>query len=518
MSVRRWSLPRRAFTREKSKGTDPTQQNPYPTVHVSNPGTRRHIPSIFASLFDEGENRRDASTAGNNSSTNESQPLSVLIDRVTIPSNLESTKPNQEACRPDTPINSPLRYRKPTQLSAKQDEATHEAHVGTSPNEGNPFLSLLDDDPEYDRSPPSPARVRSPSSSYPSEGLRSSLYQGRSPPLNTWSEGLVSELASYGTYPAQGLLSNSTIFTDHASAPNDTTKQCLMEELAAAGGISDTDTGTNSKDCASKPALSDITSVDSIPRNNIEAARGPTLGVGMYQGTQESIFSREDLPRMLDGHGLSIHGSFPELKPSARNRSSEDYKPYRGNTGSMECLRPSTDTGSSELHRRVQDNRYNTMPASISTNPVGRDHVMFAAPSLDHSQVDGTHSKGSNDPPGIVVQRYRLRKWVGKMCHRTKRRFDNIIKPDALSNMLRRKKSALRRSLRPKRRSRGKKHRFNSANISWPSSSATRGPRESPEEDGRKTHGFIHSLKSRRSMQFLEQDNAGGRRVHSFPP
>ncbi|KAI4870065.1 hypothetical protein F4820DRAFT_319938 [Hypoxylon rubiginosum] len=538
MSLHRWSLARRALTREKSKETESSQHSNFSTVHISNPGARRrtNLSSVFASLFDEDENRQDTSTTNGSLSRKGSQPLSVRVNNIAIPANLEFVKfRDGPRRRPDTPIIPTPKRGRSTQSSYEQDGAPDEAQTTIPPREGNPYASSAEDDPRYNKSPPSLSRVRSASSSYPSEGLRSSPDLSRSPQLNTWTEGFQSELSRYGTYQAQEVSSNSTVSTDNVPARNGRVGQCLMEELAAAGGISDTDTGTASKDCTSKPALSDINSVESLQGHDkpAEAIRGRTLVAQTHQEAQGSPLPQEDALHMLDGHRSStsaIRGSFPDLRSFAPNGSSEDYFSYGfSNMGSMDRLRPSTETGAThfaKVHRLSQENPYNTMPASVSVERCPRGTVTFITPHPENSQVDGTHFAASSVSSASVVQRihsFKLKKWIKKVCIRTKVRFDNAIRLEASSKAPSGKKSKFRKSLRPKKRggARKAKSKSKSAKAYWPPPKASKKAKKSlMKEDEGKAHRFLRSLKTRRSMQLPEQDqqHEGHRRVQSCPP
>ncbi|XXG98525.1 54S ribosomal protein L3 mitochondrial [Hypoxylon texense] len=538
MSLHRWSLARRALSREKSKDTDSSQHGSVSTVHISNPGTRRrsHLSSAFASLFDDDKNRQDASSANGSLSRNDSRsrPLSVRVNNLAIPANMQFVKFKDGPPCLDSPISTPKRGRS-VQSSREQGKASNEASMTTPPKGADSCPSSKEDEVRYKKSPPSLSRVRSASSSYPSEGLRSSPEPSRSPQLNTWTEGFESELSRYGTYQAQEMSSNSTVSTTNVPARTGRVGQCLMEELAAAGGISDTDTGITSKDCNSKPALSNITSVESFEENDksAEAVRGPTLVTETRQEVKGSPLSQEDTLHMLGGQRSStsaIRGSIPDLHSFAANGSSEDYFTYGFTNGSSECLRPSTETGAehfAKMHLPPRDNPYNTMPASISVERCPQGLVTFITPHPDNAQVDGTNFAESSEASVTAVQRvhsFKLRKWIKKVAIRTKVRFDSAIKLEASSNARGEKKSKFRRSLRPKKRGGAKKAKpkSKSARTYWPSTKASKKAKKSlGKEDEGKGNRFLRALKARRSMQLPEQDkqqDEGHRRAQSCPP
>ncbi|KAI1377760.1 hypothetical protein F4677DRAFT_415433 [Hypoxylon crocopeplum] len=537
MSLYRWTLPSRAFTREKTKNNDPSPRGKFPTVHIGAPGTRRraNLSSTFASLFDRDENDLNATTIDDaRPAPKELQTLSARAGNVSVPSKSDDMKCGVSFHRPGTPIHLTSRRRGTDSYCLKQVEAFKEPHIGSLLTEHNSYVQPPGGDAsEGIRSPPSITRVRSASSSYPSEGIRSPPDHCRSPLMNTWSESLVSELSRFGTYPSHETTSESSISTNDVSILDHRVGQCLMAELAAAGGISDTDTRTTSEDYTAKPPLSDITSVDSLQGHRVkvlEACRGNDLATGIIQKDQNSPPRGNAIPT-LDGQGSStsaIRRSFPELRLSTCVSSFEDNIPFRlSNAGSTDRLRPSTEsraTRSTKVHRQTKDNPYNTMPAHVSTRRIPRGPIaaITSGCHFDETQMPGLHFKHSNESSTTIVQRiqkFKFRKWIKKVCLRTKVRFDNVIKLEASPKALGKRKSKSQKSRRPKKHGKANRVRANSMMAYWPTPKPTEKTRRDDKEQERKAHWFIRSLRPKHSIQLPVQEKVtvSHRRVQSCP-
>ncbi|KAI1386396.1 uncharacterized protein F4822DRAFT_409961 [Hypoxylon trugodes] len=539
MSLNRWSLPSRAFAREKTSDDDTNQSSKFLTVHIGDPGNRRraNLSSAFTGLFDKDENRVNSITSdGSRFATEELKPLSTRIENVpSVPRN-KFDKIDARLQRLTTPVYPNPKRRVIGNVSPKQEYVPRKDNT-SNPSHLNPFAKLLGSNSKTIVSSVSLTRVRSTSSSYPSEGIRSPPDQSLSPQLNTWSDSFISELSPYGTYPVRDNSTKSSASANNTSIQDGRVGQCLMEELAAAGGISDTDTRTTSRDYTSKPLLSDITSISS---HEEEEDKSPETGnnsgfVTPIEAVSKapSSSSQEDLTAMLDGQGSSIsaiHGSYPELRRFTRISSSEDYVPFRpSNADSTRPLRPSTDadgTGPTRIRWMNQDKPYNTMPASLL-----RKHTKgyrtgcpgdFVPPYPEEAQLPELRCKNSNGSSTTLarrIQKFRFGKWIKKVCLRTKVRFDSVINPIPSPKKLGKATLKMQKSRRSKNDRSIHKAKPKPRKTHWRTPKATKKEKKVKIQEG-KAHRFIRSLKTKHSIHFPIQTKSSfsHRRANSCPP
>ncbi|KAI0840955.1 hypothetical protein F5Y06DRAFT_262170 [Hypoxylon sp. FL0890] len=535
MSLHRWSLPNRAFNREKSKDSDSSQRGRFPTIHLSNPGTRRrgNLSSAFASFFEKDENRLDARTSDDTQFlTKDIQPLSARMTNVPSPSRFKDSRYDAGFHCPDTPIDLTPKRNVVDQLSLKGDKALKEHSLRIMLDETDAYAKSSGANlPATLKSPTSVARVRSTSSSYPSEGIRSPPEHCVSPPLNTWSESFISELSLHGPYQLKQTSNESTTSTNDTSNLSVRVGQCLMEELAAAGGISDTDTRTISRDYTPKSPPSDILPTMSSQEQRYKSFQVGHTGGLVVEATQEapdSCPSRGVMQTICcPGSSTSaVQGDYPELQLSIRMSSSDDEIPFRpSKTGSMDRLRPSTEIGGTpftNIQEKSEGDAYNTIPASMSRKNSHRGIATVPISQSDHQPLAGWRFRNSNGSTTTLVQRiqkFKLRKWFKKVCLRTKVRFDNVISQEALSpKPLGRKKPKSQNSRRPKKLGGASKAKMKSAKFSMKPPKVVKTGKSSKKQEG-KAFRFIRSLKKKNSIQLPLQNksDASHRRVQSCP-
>lgn len=544
MSLRGWSLPSRAFAREKSKDSDPNQPGGrFPTVHVSSPGPgkRANISSAFSSLFEKDENRQNVPTTDNpRSATRELQPLSARIENVLSPSESKSLKRVSSFYRPGTPIDLTPGRKHIGQLSSKQDEGNKGARQSSLLKDRNPYARLPEVKvPEAVKSLASVTRVRSASSSYPSEGIRSPVDSSRSPQLNTWSESFLSEMSRYGVYQSQETSTKSSVSTNDVSALHDKTGQCLMEELAATGGVSDTDTRTASGEYTPKHALSGITSVGSVPeQDDVLQKLGCDDDENSSEATQKPPASPSSpgdtipVPEDQFSSTSAVQGSFPELLLSTNFSSFEDDIPFRpSNAGSMDRLRPSTESRATNLTKiqwQSESNQYHTMPTpSPKRFSRGSLAALGSRSDPEGAHMPGLHFKHSNASSTTLtkrIQKFKLKKWIKKVYLRTKVRFDSATtstRPETSSNTntLGKKKTRAQKPRRSKKHG-GKTIKIKSKGSWKPPKAAKKSAKKGAKEDGgRANYWFMRSLKTKNNagMSGREKKEASHRRVQSCP-
>ncbi|KAI0387881.1 hypothetical protein F5Y04DRAFT_241216 [Hypomontagnella monticulosa] len=535
MSLHRWSLSSRALAREKSDDSDPAHQGRFFTIHIGSPRSRKHtkLSSAFAS-FEKDENRPQATAIDADRFTSDDlQPLSTRIENVPSPVRSKYAKLNVDFHRPDTPVLLPNKRKEVAWPSLDLEETLKKPHTSSPLGDGDKGVQSSDGNlPGGVGSSTSLTRVRSASSSYPSEGIRSPPENCCSPQLNSWSENFVSELSRFRAYPSEESSSKSSVSTGDVSDIRDGVHQCLMEELAAAGGISDTDTRTTSGEYPTKPPLSDILSVASLEeeQNNLpEICHDCGLTVKTAQEVQDSTSSQDYSRPAIHGQISStsaIYGSVPDLRSSIRVGSSENDALFRpSNVGSTDRLRPSIDTHashSSEVHWKSQGKPYNTMPASLLRKAHTKDHLAAVISPFEEQPSSGLHFENPNGSSITIVQRiqkFKFRKWVKKVCLRTKVRFDNAIKSESSPGESSKKKSKSEKPRRSKKQSRANKSRGKPKKVSWKSPKvAKEGKRPVKHQEG-SVYRFIRSLTTRKSIQLPVQDKVDNnhRRVQSCP-
>ncbi|KAI2637103.1 hypothetical protein GGS26DRAFT_604088 [Hypomontagnella submonticulosa] len=530
MSLHRWSLPSRALAHEKSNDSNSGNQGSYFTIHIGNPLSRKRpdLSSAFAS-FEKDENRPQATAAESNQfAPDDPRPLSTRVENVPSPAKSKHAKPDVGFHRSDTPI-QPHERKGEIWLQQKHETLKKSRTCGILDDGDKHARSPDGDSPDGFRSSMSLTRVRSASSSYPSEGIRSPPEHCRSPQLNTWSENFVSELSRYGTYPSQETSSKSSGSISDISGMRDGVRQCLMEELAAAGDISDTETRTTSGEYPSKPPLSDIASMRSLEEerdNPFMVGHDHGFTIGTMQEVHSSTSSRDHSQPMIYGKSSStsaIHGSVPDPRSSIRVSSSEDDTLFRlSHTGSTDRLRISIDSHAiypSKIHRKSQDKPYNTMPASLSRK--GHPPTTVTSPFEDQ-KVSGVHFRNSNGSSTTLVQRiqkFKFRRWMKKVCLRTKVRFDNAIKPEASVRSPSQEKTKSKKPRSSKKHRRAKKSKGKPKKVSWKSPRVAKQVKRPFKKQEGVVYRFIRSLKTRKSIQFPVQEKADNnhRRTQSCP-
>ncbi|KAI8963851.1 hypothetical protein F5Y11DRAFT_356053 [Daldinia sp. FL1419] len=429
MSMHRWSLPSRAFTREKSKDSDPGYRTRFPTIHIGDRITRRrsNISAAFANLFEKDENRLSIEETNDTRTRNDQRPFSCIENLAPSTRSILAGRDGDKLSHIDRAALSLLGAI--PQVSPEQRASLEEAlqeHIISNPFDDQEHVKPSGGSTsDNNDSPTSLERTRSTSSSYPSEGIRSPPDHSHSPPMNPWTEDFIAEISRYGKYPSGTPPSKCSTSTNDALVPSSKAGKCLMEELAAAGGISDTDTRTASRVHTPKPPLSDVASTCCPPERPSKISRACRDSDHFSTAKQEirDVVQRDILPA-LDGQVSSTSaiygGSYPEI-PSSRTSSSEEEFPCRSShTGSRDCLRQSTETCPTHVPRKIhwgaQSHVYNTMPAAIGRDAHRRSRIPRFSPPLEKHKT-ASASMESNGSSATLVQRihkFKFRKWIKK--------------------------------------------------------------------------------------------------------
>ncbi|KAI1747546.1 hypothetical protein F4782DRAFT_520731 [Xylaria castorea] len=464
--LHRWSLPSRGFIRDKSQDGKTSDRTKFPTIHIGQPGPRRrpNLSSAFSTLFEKPENRRSIRDSEDRSQAVADPPPSVHR-RENVPPDTNSKYSHAHKYQDTTPFEKPsLRQsggfesaRKRTEIDRARPpsyrvpgalgQVTHQ--VDEAPNTRSFRLSITgtnetgnQDEPHLQESiiPTNGCeRIRSASSSYPSEGIRSPAAGVRSPePATTRSTNYFTEYRRYGRYPSQNTWQLSSMATSETS-PGAT----VEERIQAALGIGDTSSSSAVAGQSSSPRT--FPSVDP-PRDYTESTQ-PDTNRSRYASTithreqkqKPSSAGEITVPVLADEDALSsqLELSFMNYKrPSARNT------PGNGNNFQLEAriarstdrLRQSVDTDRSILtevrHTSVSDGD----GAWSTIRGVGEKRL--SRPASWMQLFTSTTSHVPSDTLAQRIQTLRLRKWVKRVCFKTKARFELVGKPIPMSKRL----------------------------------------------------------------------------------
>ncbi|KAI0014389.1 hypothetical protein F4779DRAFT_8850 [Xylariaceae sp. FL0662B] len=564
MSLHRWSLPSRAFTRERSGNDDSQQRNKFPTVNIGK--TRAHrranLSSVFASLLEKGENHQAITSSEDGYlDATEFRPLSTRVQN--IPS---TTKPKSLHTQELQVISSDVTDQLPAKqpLNEKHDAAPDRFGLSSSsiPRVISRLFAQQDDIPKAIRStssqtepdgvdteskedsvtmsiksPTDLEKIRSVSSSYPSEGIRSPPDHRLSPEPSASSQNLVSEYSRYGRYPTRLSCKFSDVSTDNAPIQENNSAQNLMKEPAASGGVSET---------ASRATSSDATTEISLCKTAVVESKQEECAV-MPQESSNSDFREKTVPKasgqiprrewivpILDSE-TSSHSNirvrfFNYRATQAESTSHDDVLIRLDKTDSTEVLCLSTETQSTSptmIHQPPDAATSSTIRASASSEHSSRDPVSTLA-SLYRLETPGLSFPVANESSTTFVQRiqkFRFKKWVKKVCRRTKVRFAYGVKPGSSPKALRRGKSKTGKSLHPKKRRVISQPKRKSKVFHWKASKAMEKTRKQAKKQERGHGRFFSTLRIKKSIQFpitpskVEVGGHGGhRRVQSCPP
>ncbi|KAI0097747.1 hypothetical protein GGR51DRAFT_577825 [Nemania sp. FL0031] len=403
--LHRWSFPSRGFIRNKSEDETSSGQSKFPTIHIGQPvlPRRADLSSAFLTLFEKPENRQRVRNIERSSEAADDLPLLV---------------PRRENAPPDTNF---------------QHSNTHEYQATTSP-QGNPlpkgsqleFISenttaggmkpsaYLTPGNQIDETPKirsfslsstntsgkgsrddaialqstmatdGSERIRSASSSYPSEGIRSPATSCRSPePVASRTMKYLAEYRCYGRYPSDSMC-------DLANMP-------ISEECSNGAVRGNIQAANVADDTPSSSATSSPNPFPSSPHilGNEDA----------ISSQREAKFRNSQSPNVRDpfddGHSYQIEG---------RHNASTDRLRLSGDTDRtmLTAVRQSSvedEEGSWSTIRDVGEKRLSRVASWLQ---------LFAFPTSNHSSSITLTQR---------IQKLRLRNWVKRACFKTKARF-----------------------------------------------------------------------------------------------
>ncbi|KAI0477954.1 hypothetical protein F4859DRAFT_513533 [Xylaria cf. heliscus] len=455
--LHRWSLPSRGFIRDKSQDGKSSDRIKFPTIHIGQPGPRRraNLSSAFSTLFEKPENRRGIGNSEDHSQDVADLPLSVHLENV--PPDTNSNYSHAHTYQDTTPIKKTLlQQNSRLELARKQVEvdrtgspsyhapgalgqATHQVNDIPKTRSLNPSSIGTHDTDNQDESrlhestKPTGDRERtcSASSCYPSEGIRSPVAGLRSPePATTRPTNYFTEYRRYGRYPSRSTWQLSSMGTSEAS-----TVAAAEERIQAALGTRDTASSPTSSPFIDPPG--DCTEPTQLDTTRSRYASTITHRVEQQQ--KPSSTSEFAVPVLGNDDALSsqLDVSFMRYKrPTARStpKNGIDYLPEARNARSTDRLRHSVDTDRSILTAVRHTSLSDEDGAWSTIRDVGEKRL--SRPASWMQLFTSTTSHVPSDTLAQRMQKLRLRKWVKRVCFKTKARFKLVGRPIPRSKRL----------------------------------------------------------------------------------
>ncbi|KAI0544467.1 hypothetical protein F4679DRAFT_591375 [Xylaria curta] len=467
--LHRWSLPSRGFSRDRSQDQKTSDRIKFPTINMGHTVQRRrgNISSAFSTLFEKPENRRTIRDSEDHSQPVAHPPPSVH-SRENVPPDTNSKYSHARKYQDATEVKilsprllseleyAPLRNG-PDSMPGALSQVTHQ--VNETPKTRSSRLSSSginemgnQDEPHTQESIESTngcEKVRSISSSYPSEGIRSPVAEVRSPELaTTRSLKHLTEYRRYGRYPSQSTWQLST--SENSPEPT------VEERIQAALGTGDASSSSAIAGQSSRAGV--LPSIDS-PKDDTKSTQ-PDVSRSRYASTiipgeqqqKPSTTSETTVPVLANEDALSsqLEVSFMNYKrPSARST------PAIGNAYQLEAriprstdrLRQSVDTDRSILTAVRHASMSDGDDAWSTIRDVGQKRLSRPA-----SWMQLFTSTTAHVPAHTLTQRIqtlRLRKWAKRVCFKTKARFQLVGKPIPKSRRLGVKRRKSRRGEEP---------------------------------------------------------------------
>ncbi|TRX87812.1 hypothetical protein FHL15_011290 [Xylaria flabelliformis] len=425
--LHRWSLPSRGFIRDRSQDEKTSDRIKFPTNNMGHPVHRRraNISSAFSTLFEKPNNRptiRDPEDHGQPVA----HPPSSVHSRENVPPDPNSKYSHAHKYQDATPVKiispqllSELEYDS-YPMPGALSQVTHQVNEtpktrsfrlsSTGPNKMEPNAQ------ESTRPTSSCERVRSISSSYPSEGIRSTVAEVRSPePATTRLANYFTDYRRYGRYPSQ---STEQLSTNEAS-PDATFEERIQAALDPGDASSSAVAGQSS--CPETLPYVDPPKYDaeSSQLDGTRSRYASTITPGEEQRQKPSATSETTALANEDALSSQLGNAYQLEARIAR---------------STDRLRQSVDTDRSVLtavrHASVSDG-----DGDWSTiRDVGQKRLSRPA-----SWMQLFTSTTAHVPTHTLAQRIqtlRLQKWVKRVCFKAKARFELVGKPIPQSRRL----------------------------------------------------------------------------------
>ncbi|KAI8945793.1 hypothetical protein F4801DRAFT_108440 [Xylaria longipes] len=465
--LHRWSLPSRGFIRDKSQDGKPSDRTKFLTIHIGQPGPRRraNLSSAFSTLFEKPENRRTIGDSEDPSQAVADLPLSVHRCE-NVPPDANSKYSHAHKYQDTTPIEKPSlqqssrfesaqkrvrvdragppSYHVPgtlSQVKHQVNETPQSRSFRLSSTRTNETDNRAESHLQASTKPTSGCeRIRSASSSYPSEGIRSPVTGIHSPELaTTRSTNYFTEYRRYGQYPSQSTWQLSSMAPSEASA-GATVEERIQAALGIDGAASNSEVDGQSSSPKASPFIDPPRDYMEPTQQDTTRSRYASAVTRRVEQQQEpSSTSEITVPVLETGDSFSSQlevGFMSYKRPSARSTpgNGNDYQLEARIARSTDRLRHSVDTDRSILtavrHASVSDGD----GAWSTIRDVGGKRLSRPA-----SWMQLFTSTTAHVPSNTLTQRMqtlRLRKWVKRVCFKTKARFELVGKPIPRSKRL----------------------------------------------------------------------------------
>ncbi|RYP81724.1 hypothetical protein DL769_001874 [Monosporascus sp. CRB-8-3] len=266
MSHHSWTLPGRAFARERSADDNLNQHPKFPNTYIGQPKARRqlNLSSVFSTISEKEENRENtAKHGGTRPAASGKGPLSSRTENTIYVSTSKTSHVTESQVNslPDINNNQVDAVHSPQEVSSDtglgrinipfipvpgvigsfpywRDDVLQETHhEDLLDREENNLREDIETEIQSIKPDTTIARVCSTSSSYPSEGIRSQSPGSNSPEPTASTEAFIADLVQYGSLHLSASLPQSGPFSQNSSSPDLGVGLSRAERLAAAGGI-----------------------------------------------------------------------------------------------------------------------------------------------------------------------------------------------------------------------------------------------------------------------------------------
>lgn len=493
MSIYRWSLPGRSQSRGKSPETVSDHQEKFSTARMSQPKLHRrgNLSSVFSNMFEKEENHK---TTENAIPAPELKQYHAPASQTTTPSDADSTHsditlptqatwPNIRRRGVDFPF-VPMPGAVGS-MNCNQHEIRRESeHVLFPPEEDGDRVQNLGSDMTMIKPITDIRADSSPSSSYPSEGIRSPWSNQGSPEPSDATKAFISDLVRISSLPMK-LLSAQPGTSESHSPLKENHGHDFGEELETTSGIASTngseiDSASRNADCVpTKVVCGGILREIGIPQ--VKFSSWPSKGHGMDTECLRTFLGHE-----CHGHVMDPPESF------SQSRFPATYLPVLAETSVCEPnddpLRSNIASTTSIAGSRAEEGEVNppdmarggcckhTRPSSC-TSASQCSYSTANAEDIDSHEMPMLYrltrvpSSGNNASPisfAQRIQKFRIEKWAKSLCKRSKVRFQHAIKKTPSSVLGRRfTEPGASRNKKPKISARAEIKRKNSIGIFW---------------------------------------------------
>ncbi|KAI2628290.1 hypothetical protein GGS21DRAFT_527241 [Xylaria nigripes] len=523
--LHRWSLPSRGFVANKSRDEEPAQSN-FSTIHIGPPGPRRraNISSAFSTLFEKSENRRSIRDLQDCHQGDELPLLRQRRENIPpdVPPKYSHAHRGEETGSLEIDIFTSLGQGRKFESDSLKDveketsprlwSAQVKHRVGKLPkirssNQCSSSTNKTDKQGDESlvfqtKSTSELVRVRSTSSSYPSEGIRSPHDGNGSPePTTNTNNNYLAKYWGHGKYPSRSSCRLSSMPVSDGSAGIAREIRHTRATRASSDTIASyTPAGQNATSLIS-PFLDPPEERNAVRSSGTIRAGNQTHNASSYSEVVVPILENENaMTSQLDVRFMLYN------KPSARSTSDDDggRQPRVSDVGSEDRLCRRTETNETALTAI----RHTTLSDRDDDDGWSTIHESGARPLSRHTSwlqlFTMNNSNGSSVTLTQRFQKFKLRKWVRKVCFRTKAGFEVVGRPVKLvgaqvvpRRMWRNKKRKGKKRVMAKKRLGGKMK-----TLDWDVEKTLDVSKRPRRQHKTLTDRLLGSLVKRKSLQF----------------